>query len=124
MALATGALVSVAMLGSAEAASTPKDLAAIRRLAIQHNGRFKPFDSFARETLAHITGSPRHGGQDPVETVLQILASPEPWQAKPLIAIPFRPLREPLGLGLCCQHFIFHAVALAGLPALDREFFR
>ena len=92
-------MLSVMALGSAEAAVSPRAPAAIRRLAIQHNGRLKPFDSFARETLERITGSAQRGGEDPVATVLQMLASPEPWQAKPLIAVPFHPLRGPLGLG-------------------------
>ena len=96
--VAAWVLLLVVVAGSAEAASPPRGLTTLKHLTIQHNGRLKPFDSFARETLERITGSPRVGGEDPMETVLQMLASPEPWQAKPLIAVPFRPLREPLGL--------------------------
>ena len=88
----------------ADAALSADALRTIRHLPIQHNGRTKPFDSFARETLKHLTGSPRHGAQDPVETVLGILASPERWQAEPLLAIPFVPLREALGLDRRTTH--------------------
>ncbi len=70
----------------------------IRQVAIQHNGRVKPFDSFAREMLQRITGAPRIGHDDAVETVLSIMADQERWQAEPLLAIPFIPLREALGL--------------------------
>ncbi len=84
----------------ASAALPPDALRTIRRIAVQDHGRVKPFDSFARETLHHITGSPRDGAQDPVETVLAIMAEPSSWQARPMIDIPFRPLREALGMDL------------------------
>jgi len=90
--------------GSVEAALAPETLDAVRPLAIQHNGRHKPFDSFARETLDHITGSPRIGREDPLLTVLSIIAQPESWQAKPLLAVPFRPLREALGMDPKASH--------------------
>jgi len=73
-------------------------LAALRRLPIQHQGRHKPFESFARETLDHVTGSPRIDGHDPVVTVLSMIAFPEEWQVRPMIWIPFRPLRVVLGM--------------------------
>ncbi len=72
-------------------------LRVVRRIAIQHDGRNKPFDSFARETLQFITGEPRIGHEDPVATVLSIMAEPEHWQDVPLVSVPFVPLREALG---------------------------
>lgn len=69
-----------------------------RGLVIQHGGRHKPFDSFARETLRTITGASTWQSEDPVGTVLSIVAEPERWQDAPLIQVPFVPLREPLGL--------------------------
>jgi len=89
-----------ALLGAtAASAEVPRDAReAVRRIAIQHNGRHKPFDSFARETLKQVTGSPRHGDEDPVETILSIIGFPDRWQARPLIAVPFVPLREALGM--------------------------
>ncbi len=70
----------------------------MRQVAIQHNGRVKPFDSYARETLQLITGTPRIGHDDAVDTVLSIMTDAEYWQAQPLLSIPFIPLREALGL--------------------------
>jgi len=95
------ALLAPLLLGAA----LPEDaLTPLRYLAIQHNGRLKPFDSFAREVLEQITGSPRWHGEDPVETVLAMISAPDRWQDVPLIAIPFHPLREPLGLGPKTTH--------------------
>ena len=83
-------------------------LAILRRIAIQHNGRQKPFDSFARESLEQITGSSTRGHDDPVETVLAIIASPEHWQAEALIWVPFVPLREALGLDRRTSHVSYN----------------
>jgi len=82
-------------------------LETIRRVPIQHGGRIKPFDSFARETVKQITGASTIDGEDPVKTLLQIMAEPEPWQAKPLIEVPFRPLREPLGMDPKARHISY-----------------
>jgi len=79
-------------------------LETLRRVAIQHNGRNKPLDSFARETLQLITGKPRVERVDPVATVLAIIAEPEHWQQVPLIAVPFVPLRDALGIDRKTTH--------------------
>ena len=76
----------------------PEALEDIRHLAILHNGRLKPLDSFARETLRLITGSPRLGRQDPVATLLSIGVSPSEWVEAKVIAVPFGPLRQQLGV--------------------------
>jgi len=80
----------------------------VGQLAIQHHGRLKPFDTFARESLRSITGSARLGAQDPVETVLSIVAEPERWQERPLIEVPFVPLREKLGMDRKATHVSYH----------------
>ncbi|MBI3997015.1 MAG: cytochrome c biogenesis protein CcsA [Candidatus Omnitrophica bacterium] len=76
----------------------PQALQTIRHMAIQHNGRVKPFESFARETLSLITGEPQWGHDDPVQTVVSMMANPDHWQQIPMLTVPFIPLREPLGL--------------------------
>ena len=88
----------------AKAKIPPEIFETIRRLAIQQGGRVKPFDSFARETLDRLTGSPRWKGQDPVETLLSILTEPDRWQEEPLLSVPFGPLREALGLNRRTAH--------------------
>ncbi|MBI4227728.1 MAG: cytochrome c biogenesis protein CcsA [Candidatus Omnitrophica bacterium] len=90
-----------------QAAVAPATLRALRHLPIQHQGRIKPFESFARETLEAVTGAPRYRSQDPVETVLAILAFPEDWQGAPLLAVPYGPLREPLGVGPKATHISY-----------------
>lgn len=83
---------------SAETVLSSRALDTIRRLAIQSGGRVKPIDSFARETLQHLTGAPRWGKADPVKTLLLIVAKPDEWTEVPLLSVPFIPLREALGV--------------------------
>lgn len=85
--------------------STKADsLREIRHLVILHNGRFKPFDSYARETLRLITGSPTLRGQDPVATVLAVAASPSEWMEAKILSVPFVPLRQALEVGERTTH--------------------
>ncbi|HEX9780529.1 MAG TPA: cytochrome c biogenesis protein CcsA [bacterium] len=85
-------------------------LSGARRIVIQHHGRHKPFDSFAWETLKHLTGSPTLGGQDPVATTLSLIAEPERWQDAPLIAVPYGPLRDALGVPDESAHVSYHGI--------------
>ena len=66
--------------------------------AIQHNGRVKPFDSFAREVLWQVTGEFQWKGQDPAATVRSMMNDPSAWKERLLLSVPFVPLREALGL--------------------------
>lgn len=86
----------------------PSALKTIRHVAIQHNGRHKPVDSFAWETLKLITGSSRVNQEDPAVTVLSIMAWPEAWQAQLLLSVPFKPLREQLGLAPKITHVSYN----------------
>ena len=86
----------------------PDATAVIQRLAIQHDGRLKPFDSFARETIWRIAGISRIGREDPLTTILAIIAEPDAWQAQPIIAVPFLPLRQALGMDRHASHVSYN----------------
>ena len=107
--LTAGTLLALAACGAApelwageanRTALPTEHLRTVRELVIQHRGRHKPLDSFARETLEQITGAAQVDREDPVATVLSIMAEPERWQAAPFLSVPFRPLRERLGMDL------------------------
>lgn len=91
-------MFGLAALAALGASGAEPELDRFRQMPIQNNGRIKPFDSFARETLWQITGGPQVGGQDPVGTILDIMAQPDLWQERPLLQVPFVPLREALGM--------------------------
>ncbi len=111
---------------AAEQPLLPVD-SSLRTIAIQHRGRVKPLDSFARETLRSMTGADRVGRQDPLETVLSIVAEPDRWQTVPLIQVPFRPLREALGMDsktprISYQDLVASRKLMRLLPAImDKE---
>ncbi len=104
MVMIAGLLAPVGLWAD-DAPTLPREaLEVARRIAIQHNGRTKPLDSFARETLQLITGSPRVGYEDPVATILSMMADPDRWQERPLVQVPFMPLREALGMNRKASH--------------------
>lgn len=55
------------------------DLAAIRAMTVQDNGRRKPFDTLAREQVKFILGTPTYRGEDPVYTFLSLMFEPDRW---------------------------------------------
>ncbi|MBI2094488.1 MAG: cytochrome c biogenesis protein CcsA, partial [Candidatus Omnitrophica bacterium] len=79
-------------------------LDSIRHWAIQHRGRHKPFESFARETLQLITGNQHLPGQEPALSVLSMIVDPEPWEQANLLSVPFVPLRDALGIDRKTTH--------------------
>lgn len=82
------------------------NLAPLRDLAVQHNGRVKILDTLARETVARITGRrnyqdfvPADGkvkvvSYDPLFTLLDLTIDPAYYLDKPLIHVEFLPLRR------------------------------
>jgi ABC-type transport system involved in cytochrome c biogenesis permease subunit len=48
----------------------------IRRLMVHQNGRLKPFDTFARETMLFLNGSYSRNGSHPVQTYLSLMITP------------------------------------------------
>ncbi len=79
--------------------------AALEALAVQHDGRTKPFLSFAKETLWFITGRTSLPNSSPIESLLGLLSSPEEAIRRKLIPISYQPLLQALGLGKTKQYF-------------------
>lgn len=86
----------------------------IARLPVQFNGRVKPFESFAREILEIVTGSPSIGNRSSVLTVLHMIAYPEKWESEPILSVPYRPLRKELGLSPKETHISYQGLFAAG----------
>ena len=94
--LALAALLSAPVLTGLEIPHSV--LERLRHLPIQHQGRHKPFDSFAREALIQMTGQDHIKQEVPVVSVLSMAAAPEQWQNFRLLSVPYGPLRLMLGL--------------------------
>ena len=122
----TGVWFLGACAWAVEVQKLPPEVASlVEKLAIQHNGRAKPFDSFARETLDLITGSRTLGKNSPTETVLHIIAYPEKWENEPLLSVPFHPLRQELGFSVKKSHIsyneLFAAAFMKRLPPIVQK---
>lgn len=69
----------------------------LAEMPIQHGGRVKPFQSFAREAALNITGSLNYDHQSAEELVWNWLAKPEEWNTRPMIQVP-HVLRKDFGI--------------------------
>ena len=85
---------------SAEAA----DWQELRTLAVQHNGRVKPFDSLARQTLKLVAGKENWQGLDPVQFLSQRLEEPATLAELKWIRLDLPALKNALGLN-ASEHF-------------------
>ncbi len=66
----------------------------LKRIPILDQGRVKPFDTFARESVQTITGSLSFEGKDPTETILVWLAEPEKYVKEPVLLSDYQPLNQ------------------------------
>jgi len=92
MAVWTGASTSTAML------PMTVDVAPIRELVVQHDGRWPPFDTLARDLIESVTGEPFYDGHDPVLLLLAMTFDRKTWETEPLISISNAELRQELSL--------------------------
>ncbi|MFO1518878.1 MAG: cytochrome c biogenesis protein CcsA [bacterium] len=74
------------------------DYASLRTLPILDQGRIKPFDTFARESVQTVTGRVFFEGKDPVETLLGWMAEPEKAIHAPLLLARYEPLNQKTGI--------------------------
>ena len=82
----------------AQAKGPGDPLEALRSLAVQDGGRFKPFEVYARESLSYVTGRARNSKEDAVLVVLKWLRDPDGTKAEALLDVGHQGLREALGL--------------------------
>ncbi len=101
--------LTLAALGAAPGSPLPSaiDLTAIRALPVQHDGRYPPLDTVARDIVRQVTGSMFHEGHDPVVLLLAWTFDRATWEQAPLIRIRNAELREELGLSQSKTMFSF-----------------
>jgi cytochrome c-type biogenesis protein CcsB len=92
-------------------------------LAIQDNGRRKPLDTFARETLIRLTGRSTYTDKagrkwQPDDFVLCALTEAHDWKNEPMVLVSFGRLKEQLGLDKTQRRFSF--AQLVGSAELQR----
>jgi cytochrome c-type biogenesis protein CcsB len=118
-------LAAVGVLASHLSAADTRDLDFKQwsLLAVQDNGRRKPLDTFARETLIRINGRSTYTDKvgrkwQPNDFVLSALTEAHDWKDEPMVLVSFGKLKEQLGLDKTQRRFSF--AQLAGSTELQR----
>ena len=89
------------------AAENNASLNFIARIPLQHNGRIKPFEAFARETTRLITDKEIWQGKSALVFVLDILADPNKALETACIRLDYPPLKNLLRLSLEKKYFSY-----------------
>jgi ABC-type transport system involved in cytochrome c biogenesis permease subunit len=100
-------------LTRADAAGLPPsiDITPLRSLVVQHDGRYMPLDTLARDVVGSVTGSQRYAGRDPVLVLLAWTFDATAWQHEPLIPIRNESLRAEIQLPVLQRTFSFSDLA-------------
>lgn len=105
----------------------PDGLESLRTLAVQLDGRKKPLDTVAKETVAKIHGSTTYAQadgsrEDYLSTYLGMWFNTRNWNEEPFVLVSYRPLKSAVGLDLERKHFTFQELMTNGdLVALVRQ---
>ena len=93
------------------------DFTALRFLAVQKDGRKKPLDTVALETVEKITGKtsftdPESGRtMEPMDVLLSMWLETRDWSKVPVILVNYGPLKQQLGLPLEQKYFTYTQLA-------------
>ncbi|MEO1133573.1 MAG: cytochrome C biogenesis protein, partial [Cyanobacteria bacterium J06639_1] len=95
----------------------------VQMLAVQADGRKKPLDTIARETVTQLHGSPSYrtpDGEklDSTTTFLSLWFNDRDWNREPLILLNYRPLKAEAGLNEEQKYFSFSELMQSDLPKL------
>lgn len=92
------AALCLLLASSARGATDRFDAATFARLPMLDNGRLKPVDTYARETIRFLTDSEAFQGREPVRLLLELAFNSKKWTDAPLLSIGFLPLKEKMGV--------------------------
>lgn len=95
----------------------------LQELAVQLDGRKKPLDTLARETVAQIHGKPSYTtatGEklDYLPTYLSLWFNNRDWNQEPFILFSYRPLKEQLNLNPDRKYFSFAELMQSNLGSV------
>ena len=97
--------------------SHPSSLEPLQTLAVQLDGRKKPLDTVARETVAQIHGSTHNSFQ----TYLSLWLNDRDWNQEPFVLFNYRPLKAQVGLEAQQKYFSFQELIASNLGAVVLE---
>ena len=84
-------LMSPALIGLAQASEpfvpSTESLEPVRNIVVQHDGRYMPIDTLARDLVSKVAGKRNFNGFDPLSLFFAWMANPQDWREIPLIEI-------------------------------------
>ena len=89
------------------------DVDAVRPIVVQHDGRWMPLDTLARDVVETITGRSFFQGRDPVLWLLAWTFDPDTYQDVPLVRVGNAQLRAELGLPADRRVFSYNELAMS-----------
>ncbi|MCG3176670.1 MAG: Cytochrome c biogenesis protein CcsA [Candidatus Omnitrophica bacterium] len=111
-------LCLAATLASVAVALRPSDRDAAAGIPIQHGGRIKPLDAYARQTLELVSGRERWQRRTALSVVLETIADPQAAHARQWLRIDHPELIAKLGLESGRHYYSIDEVA-AGLAVVE-----
>jgi len=92
----------------------------LARVPIQHGGRIKPLDTFAREVAQTVTGRSAFQGISAVEMIFSWMFLPEQWSDVAFIEIQSLELKKKFNLSLHQKHY--SAIEILKRENINQEF--
>ncbi|MGK7906783.1 MAG: cytochrome c biogenesis protein [Synechococcus sp.] len=123
---ALGLLLGLAIALTPFSTWQPGPTAGLQSLAVQLDGRKKPLDTVARETVTQIHGSTTYrqsdgSKEDYLTTFLGLWFNDRDWNQEPYILFNYRPLKEAAGLDPEQKYFSFRELMQSSLPMTLRQ---
>ncbi|MEM9537743.1 MAG: cytochrome c biogenesis protein CcsA [Cyanobacteria bacterium P01_E01_bin.45] len=121
-----GILLGLALIATPFSTWQPAPTAGLQSLAVQLDGRKKPLDTVARETVTQIHGSTSYRlesgvREDYFTTFMGLWFNDRDWNQEPFILVNYRPLKESAGLDIERKYFSFKELMQSNLPATLRQ---
>ncbi|NEO25568.1 MAG: cytochrome C biogenesis protein, partial [Kamptonema sp. SIO4C4] len=98
----------------------------LQTLTVQLDGRKKPLDAVAKETVTQIHGRSTYQTQageklDYLHTYLSLWFNDRDWNDEPFILFNYRPLKEQIGLDVERKYFSFAELMRSGLGSVVQQ---
>ncbi len=74
------------------------NVSALRPVPVLDNGRVKPIDTVARDTVRFVTGQEKYDGREALDIAMDWAMNPQVWQKRKLLYVPLIELRKKLGM--------------------------
>ena len=115
----TGLCLGLILLITPLSQFQPDNLDSLRTLAVQLDGRKKPLDTVAQETVTKIYGAATYTSadgdtEDYFNTYLSLWFNTRNWNQEPVVLVSYRPLKQAVGLDLDRKRFTFQELMANG----------